>query len=88
VSNPSTCASAFDRLASISSTRFCSVAIVVTEEDIASSFEEFQFNDLFFFFGTLRPSVQDILASSPPQPSSQALSPQNHPGKSCHLPKM
>ena len=29
----------------------------------------------------MRPSVQDILARSPPQPSSQALSPQNHPGK-------
>jgi hypothetical protein len=55
--------------------------IVVTEEDIASSFEEFQFNDLFFFFGLLWLTVQDILASPPPLPSSQALSHQNLPGK-------
>jgi hypothetical protein len=46
------------------------VAILVTEEDIASSFEDFQFNDLFFFFGSLWLSVQDILARLPPQPSS------------------
>jgi hypothetical protein len=58
------------------------VAILVTEEDIASSFEDFQFNDLFFFFGSLSLQVQHILPRLPPQPSSQALSLTGLPGKS------
>jgi len=45
-------ASAFERLGSMASTRFCKRAILVTEEDIASSFGEYIDNDLFFFFSS------------------------------------
>jgi hypothetical protein len=38
------------------------MAILLTEEDIASSFEELVDDDLFFFFGSLWLSVQDILS--------------------------
>jgi hypothetical protein len=47
---------------------------VATEEDIASSFEELENDDLFFFFGSLDLSVLHIALSLPPHPSSQALS--------------
>jgi hypothetical protein len=57
------------------------VVILATEEDIAASFEELTNNDLFFFFGSFCPTVQDILLRLPPQPSSQALSATNLPGK-------
>jgi hypothetical protein len=57
------------------------MAILATEEDIASSFEDLQFNDLFFFFGSLWSTVQDIGVRLPPRPSSQALSATNLPGK-------
>jgi hypothetical protein len=57
------------------------MAILATEEDIASSFEERTNNDLFFFFGSFWPTVQDILLRLPPQPSSQAISATNLPGK-------
>jgi hypothetical protein len=49
--------------------------------DIASSFEDHIYYDLFFFFGFFWLTVQDILARSPPQPSSQAILPKNHPVK-------
>jgi hypothetical protein len=67
-------ASAFDRLGSISPTRFCSTAIVVIEEDIASSFEELQTTISSFFFGFLGLKVQDILADLCSPSASQALS--------------
>lgn len=54
---------------------------MATEEDIASSFGDLQNDDLFFFFGLFWLTVQDILASPPPQPSSQALSLTGLPGK-------
>jgi hypothetical protein len=54
---------------------------LATEEDIASSFEELEMNDLFFFFGSFWSTVQDIAVRLPPQPSSQAPSATNLPGK-------
>src|SRR2546423_1798170 len=81
LSNPNTSASAFERLGSICPIRFCTVAIVATEEDIASSFGDLQNDDLFFFFGLFLLTVQGILASPPPPPSSQALSVTGLPGK-------
>lgn len=46
----------------------------MTEEDIASSFEDLQFNDLFFFFGSFWLKLQDRLSALSPLSSSQALS--------------
>jgi hypothetical protein len=45
------------------------MAILVTEEDIASSFEEFLFNDLFFFLRLLVAQGQGYSC----QPISSAL---------------
>jgi hypothetical protein len=67
-------ASAFERLGSISPTRFCKSALLVPEEGIGSSFEDLSPNDLFFFFGSLWLKVKDILSVVPPPSSSQALS--------------
>jgi hypothetical protein len=55
---------------------------VATEEDIASSFEDLENYDLFFFFGSLDLSVLHIALSLPPHPSSQALSLTGLPVKS------
>jgi hypothetical protein len=70
-----------ERLGSISATRFCKSAILATEEDIASSFEDLQIYDLFFFFGLLWLKVKDSLSGWSPPSSSQALSLKNLPGK-------
>jgi hypothetical protein len=70
-----------ERLGNSSLTRFCKRAILPTEEDIASSFEDLHIDDLFFFFGFLWLKVQDILSRLFPPSSSQALSLKNLPGK-------